>query len=202
MLQANPGLTPPLVKAILQYTAEPLPGFNLLEQGAGLINIPGAVAVSSALASNIAARAAAGTIHAGDNLLAAGKSLPAPVSVIEGRSFSWSGLVLMGGNQVLGGSALLRKFQAAYDPTVTWVGSRVREIDADTYNGTNYISGFEEVPASSGTLVSPGVVSLTAYLASGTAIFAQVPDVSCGPFSGPWHRVFPGHRPFRRDRPG
>jgi len=36
MLQVNPGLTPPLVKAILQYTAEALPGYNLLEQGAGL----------------------------------------------------------------------------------------------------------------------------------------------------------------------
>jgi len=33
--QANPGLTPPLIKAILQYTAQPLPGFNLLEQGRG-----------------------------------------------------------------------------------------------------------------------------------------------------------------------
>ena len=30
MLQVNPGLTPPLVKAILQYTAQPLPGANLL----------------------------------------------------------------------------------------------------------------------------------------------------------------------------
>jgi serine protease AprX len=35
MLQANPGLTPPLVKAILQYTAQPLAGANLLQQGAG-----------------------------------------------------------------------------------------------------------------------------------------------------------------------
>jgi serine protease AprX len=35
LLQANPGLTPPLVKAILQYTAQPLPGHNLLQQGAG-----------------------------------------------------------------------------------------------------------------------------------------------------------------------
>ena len=35
LLQANPGLTPPLVKAILQYTAQPLPGASLLQQGAG-----------------------------------------------------------------------------------------------------------------------------------------------------------------------
>ena len=35
LLQANPGLTPPLVKAILQYTAQPLPGASLAHQGAG-----------------------------------------------------------------------------------------------------------------------------------------------------------------------
>ena len=43
MLQVNPGLTPPLVKAILQYTAQPLPNANLLQQGTGLLNIEGAV---------------------------------------------------------------------------------------------------------------------------------------------------------------
>ena len=32
MLQANPGLTPPLIKAILQYTAQPLPSANLLSR--------------------------------------------------------------------------------------------------------------------------------------------------------------------------
>ena len=49
MLQANPGLTPPLIKAILQYTAEPLAGYNLLEQGAGLVNVAGSIAVANAL---------------------------------------------------------------------------------------------------------------------------------------------------------
>jgi subtilisin family serine protease len=43
LLQANPSLTPNLVKTILEYTAQALPGFNYLEQGAGEINIEGAV---------------------------------------------------------------------------------------------------------------------------------------------------------------
>ena len=43
MLQANPGLTPPLIKAILQYSAQPIAGANLLQQGAGLLNVDGAV---------------------------------------------------------------------------------------------------------------------------------------------------------------
>src|SRR6185503_14825087 len=80
MLQANPGLTPALVKAILQYTAEPLPGSNLLQQGAGLVNVPGAVAVANALARDISARTAAGTIRTGDSMLATGRTLPSPSS--------------------------------------------------------------------------------------------------------------------------
>jgi len=43
MLQANPTLTPNLVKAILQYTAQSYPGYNTLRQGAGFLNSLGAV---------------------------------------------------------------------------------------------------------------------------------------------------------------
>ena len=43
MLQANPNLTPNLIKAILQYTAQPYPGYNALRQGAGFLNTLGAV---------------------------------------------------------------------------------------------------------------------------------------------------------------
>jgi serine protease AprX len=43
MLQANPNLTPNMVKAILQYTAEFRKGYSPLEQGAGFLNALGAV---------------------------------------------------------------------------------------------------------------------------------------------------------------
>ena len=43
MLQANPNLTPNLVKAILQYTAENRPEYNALTEGAGFLNSLGAV---------------------------------------------------------------------------------------------------------------------------------------------------------------
>ena len=43
MLQANPKLTPNMVKMILMYTAQPIAGFNMLEQGAGNLNVEGAV---------------------------------------------------------------------------------------------------------------------------------------------------------------
>ena len=43
MLQANPSLTPNLVKAILEYTAQVYPGYDALTEGAGFLNTKGAV---------------------------------------------------------------------------------------------------------------------------------------------------------------
>jgi subtilisin family serine protease len=51
MLQANPNLTPNLIKAILQYTARSKPGISPLRQGAGFINAAGAVALARFYAS-------------------------------------------------------------------------------------------------------------------------------------------------------
>ena len=52
MLQANPSLTPNLVKAILQYTAQRYPGYNALRQGAGFLNTLGAVRLAQFYARN------------------------------------------------------------------------------------------------------------------------------------------------------
>jgi serine protease AprX len=43
MVQANPRLSANTVKAIVQYTAQRLPGFDLVSQGAGELNVTGAV---------------------------------------------------------------------------------------------------------------------------------------------------------------
>src|SRR6185295_16415520 len=43
MLQANPNLTPNLIKAILQYTASFKPSVSALRQGGGFVNANGAV---------------------------------------------------------------------------------------------------------------------------------------------------------------
>ena len=43
MLQANPSLTPNLVKGILEYTAQVYPGYDALTEGAGFLNTKGAV---------------------------------------------------------------------------------------------------------------------------------------------------------------
>jgi len=55
VLQAKPELTPAQVKFALQYTAEPIAGFGLIEQGAGSLDVPLAatcIAISRANAMN------------------------------------------------------------------------------------------------------------------------------------------------------
>jgi subtilisin family serine protease len=52
MLQADPSLTPNLIKAILQYTAERYASYNSLRQGAGFLNTLGAVRLSQFYSSN------------------------------------------------------------------------------------------------------------------------------------------------------
>src|SRR5438128_7403356 len=58
MLQANPNLTPNLIKAILQYTAQRYPNYNALRQGAGFLNTLGAVRLARYYATG----------HAGDRM--------------------------------------------------------------------------------------------------------------------------------------
>ncbi len=52
MLQANPNLTPNLIKAILQYTAQQYSGYSALQQGAGFLNTLGAVRLAQFYAAN------------------------------------------------------------------------------------------------------------------------------------------------------
>jgi len=53
MLQANPDLTPNLVKAILEYTAEARPAYDALTEGAGFLNARGAVEAAASLARGV-----------------------------------------------------------------------------------------------------------------------------------------------------
>jgi serine protease AprX len=51
MLQVNPSLTPNAVKAVLQFTAQTYPAYDVLTQGAGFLDARGAVELAHYLAS-------------------------------------------------------------------------------------------------------------------------------------------------------
>src|SRR5262249_53889927 len=137
MLQANPGLTPPVIKAILQYTAQPLPGANVLVQGAGLLNVAGAVKVSAVLIPDIANKVGEGKLKVGDPILRSDRTFPAPSSLIQGATVRWSGFAFMGGDRVMSGAKLLTAYQATYDPRMRWVRQDVRTVLVGYFSGSD-----------------------------------------------------------------
>src|SRR5205085_768340 len=89
LLQLNPKLTPNMVKMILMYTAQQLNGFNTFEQGAGEINIEGAVRLAKLVRTDPLS-----TTLLGSPLLTT-STLPTPQSTIAGQTFKWAqGIIL------------------------------------------------------------------------------------------------------------
>lgn len=121
MLQANPHLTPNLVKAILQYTAQVYTGYDALTQGAGFVNTKGAVDLARFFASAQPAQAYpranawSRAIHWGNRRISGG--------VLKPNANAW-------GSGVLWGSA----FDAEGDHTV-W-GTRCGETCTTLVWGT------------------------------------------------------------------
>lgn len=101
-------LTPNLVKAILEYTATPLAGFDPLSQGAGEINAGGAVALSSAIDTSAAA---------GSRWL----STDVPTfTIIGGGRASWSQEIIWGDAGLTGN--LLFETGPAWSGATVWGG--------------------------------------------------------------------------------
>ncbi len=104
MLQANPNLTPNLIKAILQYTAQPYAGYTPLEQGAGFLNTYGAVRLAQFYASP----------RRGDRM---------PVQKI------WSKQIIWGNHQLSGG--YLDPRGNAWGANVIWGTAKTLATDGD-----------------------------------------------------------------------
>ena len=107
MLQANPSLTPNLVKALLMYTAQPLAGFNMLEQGAGQINVAGAVQLAKLVRTDLSASTAVGSP------LLTVAAPPAPETTIANHTFTWSRGIILNHTYVTG-LDLITKYQLIY----------------------------------------------------------------------------------------
>jgi hypothetical protein len=105
MLQANPALTPNAVKAVLQHTATPRSGYDILTQGSGMLNARGAVELSAYLASPL--------------------FRPYPSTA------GWGGRVIWGNRLTPGGRIV--DSVSAWPLTVTW-GQSLPGIDVSTAN--------------------------------------------------------------------
>jgi subtilisin family serine protease len=106
MLEANPSLTPNMIKMILMYTAQSLKGYNMLEQGAGELNVEGAVRLAKLVRTDLSASTAVGA-----PLLTS--AAPVPTSTIAGQTVRWSQGVILNYNWAAG-PTLITKYQAVY----------------------------------------------------------------------------------------
>jgi serine protease AprX len=104
MLEANPSLTPNLVKAILHYTAERRTRVELAAQGAGFVNARGAVQLAAALGGS-----------------------DEPIS----DPTTWSRQILWGNHRIRGG--VLTIDGTAWGEDVVWGASATPEGDAITW---------------------------------------------------------------------
>jgi serine protease AprX len=119
MLQANPNLTPNLIKAILQYTAQQYPGYSPLRQGAGFLNTLGAVRLAKYYVNP----------QPGDRM---------PTQKV------WSRQILWGNHRLSGG--IIKPTANAWASTVIW-GTATMAMTGDNvvwgtmYSGDNVVWG-------------------------------------------------------------
>ncbi|HEY5445038.1 MAG TPA: S8 family peptidase [Pyrinomonadaceae bacterium] len=110
LFEANSNLTPNLVKMLLMYTAQPLENFNTFDQGAGQLNVAGAVNVAK-LVNYSNGLLGIGRTTFGQNLL--NSSTPAPQTTISNSTFTWTqGLIL--NHSTITGRDLIQKYQVSY----------------------------------------------------------------------------------------
>jgi len=107
LLQANPNLTPNLVKALLMYTAQQLPGFNTFEQGAGQVNLEGAMRLARLVRTDLSSSTPVGT-----SMLTG--SFGSQQTTIAGWQFNWAQGIILDQTFVTG-TNLVTKYQGVYN---------------------------------------------------------------------------------------
>jgi serine protease AprX len=112
MLQANPALTPNLIKAILEYTAISKPGVSALRQGAGFMNVSNAVALAALAAqpgikwTDVSMPSTwAKHILWGNHLLSGGVINPTAIAWRLGVEWGWARTQAADGDNIVWGTA-------------------------------------------------------------------------------------------------
>src|SRR6185295_2820911 len=100
MLQLNPKLTPNMVKAFMEYTAQKLDDFGVVEQGAGQLNIEGAMRLARVTRGDLASPAQVGQSLLTDSVTAS--------SSFADSTFGWSGTIVRKFNTMSGTSLITR----------------------------------------------------------------------------------------------
>jgi serine protease AprX len=129
VLQANHGLTPNAVKAVLEYTSIPVLDedgrrFDPLAQGAGQIEVAGSIALARA----INPQAPIGTPWLSTTLT--------PATIIGNRSYAWSQSIIWGARRVVG-EKLMTEQRPAWGLNIIW-GEGLGDEDDNIVWGNNF----------------------------------------------------------------
>lgn len=162
MLQANPNLTPNMIKMILMYTAQPINGANMFEQGAGQLNTEGAVRLAKLIRPDLSSSTPVGApLLTTDRFSAA--------STISGQTFAWGGGVILDHSYATG-TDLITKYQGVYD------------LGVILSDGTVEADG---VLVSDATLISDGVLlGDNILVGNGVLVSDGYPFINCGVLMG------------------
>jgi serine protease AprX len=165
LLQANPNLTPNMVKMILMYTAQQLPNFNMFEQGAGQLNIEGAIRLAKAVRTDLNSTTALGSPMLNG-------AAPTPQSTVAGTTFPWAQGIVMDHTYARGAN-LITLYQKIYnlgvlvsDGTVLTNGVLV----SDTTKMTNGVALGNNIMTSNGVLIGDGVNFFSVGLLLGNGV--------------------------------
>jgi serine protease AprX len=162
LIQTNPNLTPNLVKAILMYSAQPLRNFNSLEQGAGELNIDGAIRIARLIKPTMPTTNGAA--------LLTGVLPTSQTSVICGQTVTW-GKSIITNHGFLYGNDLMNKWQGMYANGVLasdgtpFSGTAITKSTALTSGTLNLYQGAIK---NNGVLASDGTLYLSANAMGGS----------------------------------
>lgn len=105
LFQINPKMTPNMVKAFMQYTAQKLNGVGVLEQGAGQLNIEGAMKLAQLVRQDLSS-----PVQVGMPLLT---GAPPSSSTFGGSTFAWGATIVRKFNTMTG-TSLVTRLQGPY----------------------------------------------------------------------------------------
>jgi hypothetical protein len=108
LLEANPKLQVNTVKMIMQFTSRTLPGVDTLTQGAGYLNVVGAVRLAGMIDTSA---------HTGDYWLRRG-SVPTANEDINGQTVKWGKRIIWGDRFILGDAAYTH--MNSWDDNIVW----------------------------------------------------------------------------------